>query len=272
MARCRRDTAQRNYSVQDPTRRFSDRVSYYAKFRPGYPEELLAYLGRLFPLSAAVADIGSGTGILTRQLLDHGYTVYAVEPNEPMRAEAERALKAYSCFHSVNGRAEATRLPDRAIDLVTCAQAFHWFDRKKSRSEFCRILKPDGATALIWNERRDDLSDFAWEYNDLLHRMVRDYRKSKHRRIRAEEIHGFFAPNDVALVSFQNFQDLDREGFKGRLLSSSYVPIVGQPGHEEIVEAAEKIFDKYEHGGKVTVEYETKLYLGRWHLSACVSK
>jgi SAM-dependent methyltransferase len=255
---------QRNYSMQDPTRRFSDRASYYAKFRPTYPEELLACLRRLFPVPAVVADIGSGTGILTRQLLDHGYIVYAVEPNEPMRAEAERALKTYSGFHSVIGRAEATGLPGRGIDLVTCAQAFHWFDHEKSRSEFRRIVKPDGATALIWNERRDDLSDFAREYDDLLHRMVPDYRKSSHRRIRAEDIQGFFAPNDVTLVSFQNFQDLDREGFKGRLLSSSYVPIVGQPGHEGIVEAAEQIFAKYEYDGKVTVEYETKLYLGRW--------
>jgi len=94
--------------MQDPTRRFSDRASYYAKFRPTYPEELLAYLRGFFPLPAVVADIGSGTGILTRQLLDHGYIVYAVEPNEPMRAEAERALKTYSGFHSVIGRAEAT--------------------------------------------------------------------------------------------------------------------------------------------------------------------
>jgi hypothetical protein len=159
---------QRNYSMQDPTRRFSDRASYYAKFRPTYPEELLAYLRRLFPVPAVVA------------------------------------------------------------------------------------------------ERRDNLSDFAREYDDLLHRMAPDYRKSSHRRIRAEDIQGFFAPNDVTLVSFQNFQDLDLEGFNGRLLSSSYVRIVGQPGHEGIVEAAEQIFAKYEYDGKVTVEYETKLYLGRW--------
>jgi ubiquinone/menaquinone biosynthesis C-methylase UbiE len=181
-----------------------------------------------------------------------------------MRAEAERALKTYSGFHSVIGRAEATGLPDRAIDLVTCAQAFHWFDREESRSEFRRIVKPDGATALIWNERRDDLSDVGREYNNLLDRVIPDYRKLNHCRVRAEDIRAFFAPNDVELVSFRNFQDLDREGFKGRLLSTSYVPNFGQPGHQEIVDAAEEIFARHENGGKVTIEYETKLYLGRW--------
>jgi SAM-dependent methyltransferase len=248
--------------MQDPTIRFSDRAHCYAKYRPGYPEELLAYLQRLVPLPAFVADIGSGTGILTRQLLDLRYTVYAVEPNEPMRSEAEKALNRYSGFHSVNGRAEATGLPDRAVDIVTCAQAFHWFDREKSRSEFRRIVKPGGATALIWNERRDDLSEVGREYNDLLDRVIPGYRKLNHRRVRAEDIGAFFAPNDVELVSFRNFQDLDREGFIGRLLSSSYVPNFGQPGHQEIVDAAEQIFARHQDGGKVTIEYETKLYLG----------
>jgi ubiquinone/menaquinone biosynthesis C-methylase UbiE len=250
--------------MQDPTIRFSDRAHCYAKYRPGYPEELLAYLQSLVPSPAFVADIGSGTGILTRQLLDHGYTVYAVEPNEPMRSEAERALNRYSGFHSVNGRAEATGLSDWGIDVVTCAQAFHWFDREKSKVEFRRILKPAGATALIWNERLDNLSDVGREYNDLLERMIRDYRKLNHRRVRVEDIRDFFAPNDVQLVGFRNFQDLDRQGFIGRLISSSYVPNVGQPGHQEIVSAAEQIFAKYENGGKVRFEYETKLYLGRW--------
>jgi ubiquinone/menaquinone biosynthesis C-methylase UbiE len=255
---------QKEFLMHDPTTRFSDRASNYAKFRPGYPKELSAYLRRLFPLPAVVADIGSGTGILTRQLLEYGYTVYAVEPNQPMRAEAEAALNKYSGFHSVNGRAEATGLHDRAVDMVTSAQAFHWFDRERARSEFRRIVKPGGATALVWNERRDDLSEIGREYNDLMDRMIPDYRKLSHRRVRAEEIRAFFAPNDVELVSFRNFQDLDREGFKGRLLSSSYVPNIGQPGHQEIVDAAEQIFARHENDGKVTIEYETKLYLGRW--------
>lgn len=251
--------------MQDSTKRFSDRVENYAKYRPGYPDEMLAYLGTLFRPGAIVADVGSGTGILTRRLLDQGYVVYAVEPNDPMRREAERALEAYPSFHSVNGRAEATGLDDHSIDMITCAQAFHWFDPDATRLEFRRVLRQRGVTALIWNERQEnEIADFGREYNDLLVRMVPDHKQINHRRIRAEEIDRFFTPGDVRLVTFQNHQLLDREGFRGRLLSSSYVPNVGQPGHEEIVEEADQIFLKHAADGKVRLEYQTTVYLGRW--------
>jgi SAM-dependent methyltransferase len=249
--------------MQDPTKRFSDRAESYAKYRPGYPDEMLAYLGTLVPADALVADVGSGTGILTHRLLARGYIVYAVEPNEPMRREADRVLSAYRAFHSVNGRAEATGLRKQSIDLITCAQAFHWFDPAKTRLEFRRILKSAGLTAIIWNERQDDDSDVGREYNDLLTRMVPDYQRVDHRRISAEEIHAFFAPNEVNLVTFRNYQVLDRAGFQGRLISSSYVPNVGQPGHQEIVQAADRIFTKHQIGGEVRIVYETKVYVGR---------
>ncbi len=251
--------------MQDPTKRFSDRAENYAKYRPGYPGDMLVYLGTLLPPGAIVADIGSGTGILTRQLLDHGYVVHAVEPNEPMRSEGDRVLTRYPGFHSVNGTAEATGLEEQSIELITCAQAFHWFDPEKTSVEFRRILKPGGVTALIWNERQDDdISGVGREYNDLLKGMVPDYKRVNHRRIRGEEIHKFFTPGDVRLVTFRNYQVLDREGFHGRLLSSSYVPNVGHPGHEEIVEAADRIFVKHAVGGQVRIEYETRVHLGRW--------
>jgi len=251
--------------MQDPTTRFSDRAGNYAKYRPGYPEDMVVYLGTLFPPGAIVADVGSGTGILTRQLLDHEYVVHAVEPNEPMRLEADRALFRRQGFHGVNGTAEATGLEDRSIDLITCAQAFHWFDPENTRVEFRRILRPGGLTALIWNERLERDSDLGREYNDLLQQMVPDYKQVNHRRIRTEEIARFFTPGDVRLVTFRNHQELDRDGFHGRLLSSSYVPNVGQPGHNEIVEAAGRIFAKHATGGQVTIEYETKMYLGQWN-------
>jgi ubiquinone/menaquinone biosynthesis C-methylase UbiE len=250
--------------MQDPTKRFGDRAENYAKYRPGYPDRMLAYLGTRLSPGAIVADIGAGTGILTLPLLEHGYVVYAVEPNEPMRQLADRALSSYSGFHSVNGRAEATGLEDRSIDLITCAQAFHWFVPERTRVEFRRVLKPGGLTALIWNEREEQASDVGREYDELLKRMLPDYKRANHRRIQAEEIDKFFTPGDVRLVTFRNYQLLDREGFRGRLLSSSYVPNVGQPAHNDIVESADQIFMKHAVDGRVRIEYETKLYLGRW--------
>src|ERR1700730_10638184 len=107
--------------MQDPTERFSGRAETYAKYRPGYPDEMLQFLEVLVAPPAAVADIGSGTGILTRELLKSGYDVWAVEPNEAMRTAAEGTLNGCVAFRSVRGTAEATTLEDRTIDLITCA-------------------------------------------------------------------------------------------------------------------------------------------------------
>src|SRR5437016_5211234 len=128
--------------MKAPTERFSDRVENYAKYRPHYPEAALEFMREIVPRSAKIADVGSGTGILTKQLLDAGYEVYAIEPNGPMRREAERSMDANPRFHSVKGSAESSLLPDQSIDFITSAQAFHWFDRAKTKVEFRRILKP----------------------------------------------------------------------------------------------------------------------------------
>jgi SAM-dependent methyltransferase len=252
--------------MQHPTERFSDRAETYAKYRPGYPDEMLQFLETVVAPPAAVADIGSGTGILTRQLLKSGYGVWAVEPNEAMRTTAERTLSGYPACRSIDGTAEATTLEDRSVDLITCAQAFHWFDPVQTRLEFSRILKSEGWVALLWNERQEDASPINQAYDDLLKAMASDYQNVSHRRIGAEDIRAFFAPGDVQLRTFANNQTLDCDRFLGRLISSSYVPNLGQPGHHEIVEAAKKVFEAHQAGGKITFEHETKVYVGRFTL------
>jgi len=251
--------------MQHPTERFSDRAETYAKYRPGYPDEMLRFLETLVAPPATVADIGSGTGILTRQLLKSGYEVWAVEPNEAMRTAAEWTLSGCPAGRSVPGTAEATTLEDGAVDLITCAQAFHWFDRVPTRLEFSRILKSDGWIALLWNERQEDASPIDRAYDNLLKEKASDYQNVSHRRVAAEDIRVFFAPGEVQLRTFANNQTLDCDGFLGRLISSSYVPNLGQPGHQEIVEAAKKIFEAHQTGGKITFEYKTKVYFGRFN-------
>jgi SAM-dependent methyltransferase len=250
--------------MRDPTKRFSDRAENYTKYRPSYPDAMVLFFRTLFPPPSTIADVGSGTGILTRQLLSHGYELYAVEPNEAMRQEAEKASMDDPHFHSVDGKAEATRLANRSVDFITCAQAFHWFDRVTTRLEFCRILKENGLTALIWNERADEASMVNRQYDSLLERMAPEYQNVNHRRIALPDIQAFFAPGEVELRTFPNEQTLDREGFLGRLLSSSYVPNLGQLGHQEIIEAAAEIFDAYQVDGKITFDYETKVFVGRF--------
>jgi SAM-dependent methyltransferase len=250
--------------MRDPTERFGDRAENYAKFRPGYPDAMLRFLRGVVSPPAVVADIGSGTGILTRQLLENGYELYAIEPNGPMRSEAERALGGCPRFRSVHGTAEATTLPDGAVDLITCAQAFHWFDRVKARLEFCRILKGAGRVAIVWNERLENASEVNRKYDDILRRMAPEYSTVSHRKVSLEDIEAFFVTGEVQLCTFPNEQVLDRHGFLGRLLSSSFVPNVGQSGHHEIVGAASDIFDEYEVDGTVSLVYETRLYLGQF--------
>jgi SAM-dependent methyltransferase len=253
--------------MRDPTERFGDRAENYAKFRPGYPDAMLRSLRDVVSPPAVVADIGSGTGILTRQLLENGYELYAIEPNGPMRSEAERALGGCPRFRSVHGTAEATTLPDGAVDLITCAQAFHWFDRVKARLEFCRILKGAGRVAIVWNERLENASEVNRKYDDILRRMAPEYSTVSHRKVSLEDIEAFFVTGEVQLCTFPNEQVLDRHGFLGRLLSSSFVPNVGQSGHHEIVGAASDIFDQYEVDGTVSLVYETRLYLGQFYVA-----
>src|SRR5688572_15000399 len=150
--------------------RFSSRVENYIKFRPGYPKEVIDILKTDCGLteSSKVADIGSGTGILSELFLKNGNRVFGVEPNEPMRTAAERLLSAFPEFVSVDGSAEATRLEAGSMDFVAAGQAFHWFDRDAAKTEFKRILKPEGWVVLIWNERSIDSTPFLREYEKLL--------------------------------------------------------------------------------------------------------
>jgi ubiquinone/menaquinone biosynthesis C-methylase UbiE len=250
--------------MKTPTERFSNRVENYAKYRPRYPDAALQLLCGIVPPPAVVADIGSGTGIFTKQLLNAGFEVYAVEPNDAMRGEAERSLKAEPLFRSVKGTAESTSLPDHFADLITGAQAFHWFDRAKAQAEFRRILRPDRWVALIWNERQANASTLGWKYEELLRREAPEYSEANHRNVGREDIGAFFESGQVTVKRFSSAQELGREAFIGRLLSCSFVPLMGEPGHRDIVAAAERLFDENAVEGAVSREYETVVYLGRF--------
>jgi SAM-dependent methyltransferase len=248
----------------DPTKRFSSRVEDYIRYRPSYPSAVTAWLAAECGLTAQsrIADIGSGTGILSRLFLDFGCHVFGAEPNADMRAAAERQLAGEARFHSVDGRAEATALPGASVDFVTAGQSFHWFDATAARAEFRRILEPDGWVVLIWNERLVT-PGFLTEYEDLLQRLSTDYGRVDHRQIGAEAIGQFFAHESWHVAGFPNRQDLDWDGIRGRLLSSSYAPLPGSPQYAPMMEELEAMYAKYQQGGQVKVAYETKMYVGQ---------
>ena len=124
------------------TSRFADRVDNYIKYRPHYPQEVYDFLlvEKIIQPDFVIADVGSGTGISAESLLKMNFKVNGIEPNKEMREAAERLLQQYPNFKSVNATAESTTLPDASVNTIIVGQAFHWFDRTKTKKEFKRII------------------------------------------------------------------------------------------------------------------------------------
>jgi SAM-dependent methyltransferase len=249
----------------DPTGRFSDRVDDYVRYRPGYPPALMNYLREHANLRASgiVADIGAGTGISSALFLDAGCEVFAVEPNASMRTAAERMLGHRAGFHSINGRAERTTLADAGVDLVAAGTAFHWFEPVATRAEFVRILRSDGRVALFRNERAGAAA-FVRDYESVLLEYCRDYAAaSAARNSEQAAIDAFFVGRSVDSATFPNAQRLDFDGLQGRVRSSSYAPKPGETAYTPMRAALHALFDAHAVEGHVTLNYDTRLYLGR---------
>ncbi len=251
--------------MTDPTLRFSSRVENYTRYRPRYPREVIETLRAECGLlaSAVIADVGSGTGALSELFLRNGNTVFAVEPNRDMRQGAERRLGGYPGFHSVAGRAEATTLDDHSVDYVVVGQAFHWFDLEPTRREFLRILRDSGWAMVVWNEREFQTKPFLIAYDRLLQRYSIDYARERHKNVYETGLAGFFGPCGYTSRTFAYRQELDYEGLKGRLLSSSYTPEPGHPDYDRMIDELAGIFREHQVNGRVTLEYVTRMYYGR---------
>ncbi|HEX4858038.1 MAG TPA: class I SAM-dependent methyltransferase [Usitatibacteraceae bacterium] len=247
------------------TTRFSDRVADYVKYRPSYPVEILDLLADRCGLTpeSVIADIGSGTGILTKMFLDNGNPVVGVEPNADMREAAEAYLSEYARFTSLAGSAEATRLPRQAIDFIVAGQAFHWFDRGKTRDEFLRIGKEGAWVALIWNDRRLDSTPFLRDYEAFLHEHGTDYAEINHKNVQDPAVINAFFGSAPAEASFDNVQRFDFDGLMGRIASSSYMPGRGDARFPAMQQAARALFDRHQSQGRVAFEYDTRVYYGQ---------
>jgi ubiquinone/menaquinone biosynthesis C-methylase UbiE len=129
---------------------FDRAADAYERGRPGYPADAVAHLAAHFRLGEGVTvlDLAAGTGKLTRMLATTGATVVAVEPVEGMRRVLEKAVPG---ARVLEGTAEAIPVDDGAVDAITVAQAFHWFDADRAVAEIARALRPGGGLGLIWN-------------------------------------------------------------------------------------------------------------------------
>jgi len=248
----------RKYAIE-PKKRFSSRVENYIKYRPSYPLKIIEFLKKKNVLTdnTVIADIGSGTGILAKIFLDNGNQVYGVEPNKDMREAAEKNLRGYTNFTSLEGSAESTGLEENCIDLITAGQAFHWFDVEEAKREFKRILNSDGNVGLIWNNREKSGADFNSSYENFILKYGIDYKEV---RKNEKNVDLFF---NYQKETFYNFQELDFTSFKGRVLSSSYIPLEDNPIFPNMILELEDLFDKHQRNGIIKIEYDTEIYLGK---------
>jgi SAM-dependent methyltransferase len=245
-----------------PAGRFTDRASDYAQYRPTYPSQAIDVIlsGLAEPTRLVAADVGAGTGISSRLLADRGVRVIAVEPNAAMRA----AAPPHQRIQWRDGTAEATGLATESLDLVVCAQSFHWFEPRQALAEFHRILRPAGALALMWNnrDRRDELTR---GFIEAIH-AVNGEHPAERRPFDPGMISrdGRFTP--PSLQTFEHWQELDGPGLIGRAISASYVPKEG-PAFTRLTELLLTLFKRHrewvggkEGSGVVKLRYVTHVY------------
>lgn len=257
----------------NPTARFSNRVEDYAKYRPHYPSALLEMIRATLPISerTVIADIGAGTGIFTQCLLDLDTWIYGVEPNDAMRAYAEKD----SIFHKtienteiekvefVKGTSKDTTLESNSVDLITVAQAFHWFEPNETKNEFLRILKENGYVMILWNDRKIADSGFSFEYEEILRTHCTEYSVVTHKNLDESYIRSFYEPYTCTRFDYDNTQKVDFDSLFGRAKSSSYVPISDAAFMERIETELRSLFDRYQNNNTVDFEYVTTVYIGR---------
>ena len=246
------------------TDKFSSKAQIYAKYRPSYPAEFIDYLYNeaCFSDKSTIADIGSGTGILSRLLLEKGSAVYCVEPNKDMRKLASDNLSEFSGYIPISSTAEKTSLSDKSIDYITVAQAFHWFDAEKFKKECKRILNINGKVMLVWNSRVED-DIIVVENYEVCKRFCSNYRDfSGGLNNDDDKIKGFFKDGAYELCTFNNDRKLTLESFIGGSLSSSYAPINGDINYKPFIEGLTELFNKYSKDGILTMPNITRCYIG----------
>ncbi len=239
---------------------YSRKAEKYDKFRWDYSPNAIQTIFEFAQLSreSSLADIGGGTGILSKHFLRKVKNVFIVEPNSEMRQIAETNLRAATV---VAATAENTTLPDHSIDLVTVAQSIHWFNPESARREFQRILKPQGWLAILQNygtnkKLNKSLKDLSTKENGV------DFSSSASPP-EQKDMNFYFGHDHFHQMTFPFSFQQGWEEFIGSLTSASYMPDDDNPLYSNLENAARKVFDKFSVDGWLTVCGETELYLGQ---------
>lgn len=246
----------------DNTKKFNGISDVYAQARPNYSDRLFDYLKENFNINrdSVFADIGSGTGKFSEQLLQRGYKVFSVEPNNDMRDKAEKLLSKYDNFKSVNGTDANTNLQSNSVEYVIVAQAFHWFDKDLFKNECKRILKPNGKVIIVYNSR-DGKSEFVAENAEICKKFCPGF-KGFSGGAKQEDIEKFFN-NGCTMVKFENNLTYDKDSFIKRMLSASYSLRDGDKNYNDYILELTNLFYKYSFDGKkVIMPNYTIAYIG----------
>jgi SAM-dependent methyltransferase len=226
-------------------RGFAQAAEAYELGRPGYPAAALEPL-RLEP-DLDVLDLAAGTGKLTRELVASGASVIAVEPVAEMRAALPDSARA------LDGTAEKIPLADASVDVVTVAQAFHWFDGDAALAEIHRVLRPGGRLALLWNRRVEDA-----EINVAIEELLAPYRSGTPTHSgdawrTAFDRTSLFGPLEEHV--FPSEQVLDEDGLAARICSISFIACLPELERVRVLVRARQLVS----AGPVTIPYRTQV-------------
>jgi SAM-dependent methyltransferase len=258
-------------TVAERAHSFGQWAGDYDRYRPGYPDELFATIQRRLALPGAprVADLGAGTGRASIAMARFGWHVTAVEPSAAMLEAMRMAVRDSDVqVATIEGSAEATGLPDSCVDLVTAAQAFHWFDEQRAVPEMARIIRPGGGAALFWNVRDEERSTFLAAYAELLERHLPG--EVLERGVPADRSDapdklaagGWFEVDDR--IELQHQVDMTPDDFVGLAFTSSYVRGgLNEAGQERFRDELRALIDQHATDGQVAVPYHLDLWIGR---------
>jgi SAM-dependent methyltransferase len=203
----------------------------YERARPHYPDEAVDHLCAVLGVGPGrrVLDLAAGTGKLTLALVTQGAEVIAVEPVGEMR---ERLAGALPGIRVLAGTAEAIPLDPAAVDVVTVAQAFHWFDGPAAIREIHRVLRPGGRLGLLWN-----VMDQTVPWVERLQERIHRHRGANpwytgHGWRRAFDDAPEFSP--LRHRAFRNVQLVDRAGLLDRIASISFIATLDPPAREAV--------------------------------------
>jgi SAM-dependent methyltransferase len=238
---------------------FSSKAEKYARYRWDYAPQAIKTIFETARLTSqsVVADIGAGTGILTRHFMGKVKQVIAIEPNAEMRQILARTLADQPGGLVMDALAEATTLPDHSLDLITAAQAANWFDPQPTRAEFERILKPGGWLAILRNNGTDT------EIGKALEPI---YPASTDTALLMKGIGTpgsfYFGLHPCQLLTFPFSHQVPWDEFFGALCSASYAPDETNPLFTGFERAARAVFQRFSQDGLIPSNGVTELVIG----------